>query len=163
MRRGQLIVIVGPKRVGKSTTAQHLARRLGRDREVSWTTEPTSTPFGELLRSRESILSGRAYALALAADRVMHFDSEITPALQKGHLVVTDRYVQSSLVLQRLDDGWTAWTQRSCGSTTGTCSSQCHGGKRFGGGLGARCETPRSVTLSEGRPGLGPGWCVPVW
>jgi len=42
-------------------------------------------------------------ALAIAADRYAHLDSEVVPMLDSGHHVVTDRYVQSSLVLQRVD------------------------------------------------------------
>ena len=70
---------------------------------VHVTTEPSATAFGRLVRSSESYLTGRALALAVAADRYAHLEAEITPALQAGKAVVTDRYVQSSLVLQRLD------------------------------------------------------------
>ena len=42
-------------------------------------------------------------ALAIAADRYAHLDSEVVPLLDDGHHVVSDRYVQSSLVLQRVD------------------------------------------------------------
>ncbi len=67
------------------------------------TTEPSATALGRLVRSAESYLTGRALALAVAADRYAHLESEITPALKAGKVVITDRYVQSSLVLQRLD------------------------------------------------------------
>lgn len=49
------------------------------------------------------MLTGRALALAIAADRYAHLDSEIVPLLDAGTHVVSDRYVQSSLVLQRVD------------------------------------------------------------
>jgi dTMP kinase len=45
----------------------------------------------------------RIGAAAHAADRYAHLESEIAPALKAGKVVITDRYVQSSLVLQRLD------------------------------------------------------------
>ncbi|MBT8227075.1 MAG: hypothetical protein KJO75_16475 [Dactylosporangium sp.] len=48
-------------------------------------------------------MHGRAFALAVAADRYAHIDDEIIPELDAGHHVVTDRYAQSSLVLQRVD------------------------------------------------------------
>ncbi len=67
------------------------------------TTEPSATPLGRLVRSAESYLTGRALALAVAADRYAHIEAEIIPALKAGKVVITDRYVQSSLVLQRLD------------------------------------------------------------
>jgi dTMP kinase len=42
-------------------------------------------------------------ALAIAADRRDHLDKTILPAIARGEVVISDRYVQSSLVLQRLD------------------------------------------------------------
>lgn len=102
---GVFLAIEGPNGVGKSTVASLLASRLripGRPR-VHLTTEPTNTPLGRLLRSSEAVLGGRALALAVAADRYAHIDTEIIPQLDAGHHVVSDRYVQSSLVLQRVD------------------------------------------------------------
>jgi dTMP kinase len=102
---GLFVVIEGPNGVGKTTTATLLATRL-RERvseAVHLTTEPSNTPLGRLLRSSEAVLSGRALALAVAADRYAHLDGEVIPLLDNGQHVVWDRYVQSSLVLQRLD------------------------------------------------------------
>jgi dTMP kinase len=48
-------------------------------------------------------MSGRALALAVAADRYGHLENEIIPGIEAERYVVSDRYVQSSLVLQRLD------------------------------------------------------------
>lgn len=48
-------------------------------------------------------MTGRALALAIAADRYAHLDTEVVPLLDDGHHVISDRYVQSSLVLQRVD------------------------------------------------------------
>ncbi|KWX02441.1 Thymidylate kinase [Carbonactinospora thermoautotrophica] len=45
------------------------------------TPEPTHTPLGRLLRSSESVLTGRALALAMAADRYLHVECEIIPRL----------------------------------------------------------------------------------
>ena len=67
------------------------------------TTEPSNTPLGRLLRSSEAVLTGRALALAIAADRYAHLETEVVPVLDEGHHIVSDRYVQSSLVLQRVD------------------------------------------------------------
>jgi dTMP kinase len=98
------IVIEGPNGAGKTTTAALLAARLhDRGHAVHPTTEPSATPLGRLVRSSEANLSGTALALAVAADRAAHIDTEITPALRAGRTVISDRYVQSSLVLQRLD------------------------------------------------------------
>jgi dTMP kinase len=102
---GMFIAVEGPNGVGKTTTATLLATRLRErhERPVHLTTEPSNTPLGRLLRSSEAVLNGRALALAIAADRYAHLDSEIVPLLDDGHHVVSDRYVQSSLVLQRVD------------------------------------------------------------
>ncbi len=99
------IAVEGPNGVGKTTIAKLLATRLHARTAapVHLTTEPTDTPLGQLLRRSESTLYGRALALALAADRAAHVETEIIPALDAGQHVITDRYVQSSLVLQVLD------------------------------------------------------------
>src|SRR5262245_57843038 len=98
--------IDGSNGVGKTTVVRLLGyQQAQRDtaRPVHLATEPTGTVLGQLLRASESVLQGRALALALAADRADHLESEIIPALDAGRHVITDRYVQSSLVLQRID------------------------------------------------------------
>ena len=101
---GRLVVIEGPNGVGKTTAAAHLAARLRRGHvPVHATSEPSGTDLGRLIRSAESYLTGRALALAVAADRHAHLEHEVIPALAAGQTVVCDRYVQFSLVLQRLD------------------------------------------------------------
>jgi len=99
------IAIEGPHAVGKSTIANLLATCLGTrtGRPVHPTSEPTDTPLGRRLRASASVLPGRPLALAVAADRAAHVEAEIIPALDNGHHVVTDRYVQTSMVLQRVD------------------------------------------------------------
>ncbi|QOC89654.1 dTMP kinase [Micromonospora craniellae] len=98
-------MIEGPNGVGKTTVAGLLATRLRHraGRPVHLTTEPTRTRLGKLLREAEAVIHGRALALAIAADRTMHVEDEIIPALDAGNIVISDRYVQSSLVLQRVD------------------------------------------------------------
>jgi dTMP kinase len=99
------IAVEGPNGVGKSTVAALLADRLAERSSIGvhLTSEPTRTPLGQLLRRAEAVVHGRALALALAADRVAHVENEIIPSLDAGRHVVTDCYVQSSLVLQRID------------------------------------------------------------
>jgi dTMP kinase len=101
----QFIAIDGPNAVGKTTIAELLANELAAISTVGvhLTSEPTRTPLGQLLRRQEAVISGRALALALAADRATHIETEIIPRLDEGRHVVTARYVPSSLVLQRID------------------------------------------------------------
>lgn len=102
--RRRFIVIEGPNGVGKTTAAARLFNLLReRGTPAHLTTEPSDTPYGRFVRSSESDLSGRALALAVAADRYAHVENEIQPAINAGKVVICDRYVQSSLVLQRLD------------------------------------------------------------
>lgn len=101
---GRFIVIEGPNGSGKTTVTAALADRMRlQGGSVEVTVEPSRTVLGRLIRSAESYLSGRALALAVAADRHAHLEHEVIPALRAGRDVITDRYVQSSLVLQRLD------------------------------------------------------------
>ncbi|GAA2405990.1 hypothetical protein GCM10010191_12470 [Actinomadura vinacea] len=101
---GVFVAIEGPNGVGKSTSAGLLAARLAeRGHSVHLTTEPSRTALGTLIRRTEAGMSGRALALAVAADRAAHLNGEIEPALAAGKVVISDRYLPSSLVLQRLD------------------------------------------------------------
>lgn len=97
------IVVEGPHGVGKTTIAELLALRLAEAAPVHLTAEPTDTPLGRLLRREEWTLTGRSLALAIAGDRHAHIDDEIIPQLNAGYHVVTDGYVQSSLVFSGLD------------------------------------------------------------
>lgn len=98
------ITFDGPHGVGKTTIVDGVVakmRDLGMD--VVLTKEPTKSALGDFLRRSEEFLFGNSLACIAAADRYFHIDSEIMPALQKGKVVVSDRYVESSLALQRLD------------------------------------------------------------
>jgi dTMP kinase len=102
---GIFVAVEGPNGVGKSTViataSVALARSLGR--YVYATKEPSATPLGQAIRELEPVLPPEALALACAADRVDHIAREIEPRLAEGAVVVSDRYVPSSLVLQQLD------------------------------------------------------------
>jgi dTMP kinase len=101
------VAVEGPNGVGKSTVVASLVTvlgvALGEGSAVVSTREPSDSPLGRAARAMESELSGVALAMACAADRLHHVRTEIAPALFRGVWVVTDRYVPSSLVLQRLD------------------------------------------------------------
>jgi dTMP kinase len=99
--RGRLIALEGREASGKSTQAEILARRLG----AVLTREPGGTAFGERIRSllldpEVTAVDARAETLLMAADRAQHVTETISPALEAGHHVVTDRYSHSSLAYQ---------------------------------------------------------------
>lgn len=99
------LVIEGPDGAGKSTQVRELTnvmRKAGSQR-VHSTREPTNTPLGEFIRAEHAQLSPRSRALAVAADRADHLHTTILPRLEDGDTVISDRYVPSSLVLQRID------------------------------------------------------------
>jgi dTMP kinase len=98
------VTFEGPNGVGKSSLLNGVANRLIQmGFNVFPTKEPTSSPLGQFVRVAEEIYQGRTLACLVAADRYFHLESEILPALQAGKIVLSDRYVESSLVLQRFD------------------------------------------------------------
>ncbi|MEU7895549.1 dTMP kinase [Nonomuraea sp. NPDC049152] len=103
---GVFIAFEGGEGSGKTTQSRLLAIWL-RDQgfDVVQTREPGSTKVGMRLRAilldaAEKGLSPRAEALMYAADRAEHVEKVIRPALERGALVITDRYVDSSLAYQ---------------------------------------------------------------
>jgi dTMP kinase len=105
-RPGVFIALEGGEGAGKSTQARLLAIWL-RDQgfDVVTTHEPGATKIGMRLRAllldnAHAGLAPRAETLMYAADRAEHVQSVILPALERGAIVVTDRYVDSSLAYQ---------------------------------------------------------------
>jgi len=107
--RGVFVVLEGGDGCGKSTQAQLLVSRL-RDlgREVVATREPGATEAGAAIRTLvlgAGDLDPRAEALLIAADRAEHVAEVIRPALERGAVVVSDRYIPSSLAYQGVARG----------------------------------------------------------
>ncbi|MBO0802114.1 MAG: dTMP kinase [Nocardiopsaceae bacterium] len=101
---GAFITIDGPGGSGKSTTVAALATSLRTDGyTVHVTAEPSTGPIGTLTRSMVNEISGHALACLVAADRYHHLDSEIRPKRAAGDIVICDRYLASTLVLQARD------------------------------------------------------------
>lgn len=102
--KGVFVSLDGPDGVGKSTAIGELVGRLrSAGMSVHATCEPTRTPLGRLIREGVANYQGMALGCLVAGDRYSHIKDEILPHLAAGDVVVTDRYVGSSLVLQRLD------------------------------------------------------------
>ncbi|MFI9558896.1 dTMP kinase [Nonomuraea endophytica] len=101
---GVFITIDGPGGAGKTTLLPLLGRALTDDgHRVHLTREPSGGPLGRLARQRTADYRGIALACLVAADRFHHLAEEIEPALARGNIVLCDRYVPSSYVLQHLD------------------------------------------------------------
>ena len=106
---GVFVVLEGGDGCGKSTQVKRLVSRLGDlGREVVATREPGATENGAAIRLL--VLGGdhldpRAEALLIAADRAEHVAEVIRPALERGAVVVSDRYVPSSLAYQGVARG----------------------------------------------------------
>jgi len=100
---GLLVTVDGPNGAGKSTLVSALACELGPRLPVYATRQPSPTPLGAMIRSSEQSFHGRALACLVAADRHHQVESELLPQLREGRIVICDRYVESSLVLQALD------------------------------------------------------------
>lgn len=103
---GLFISFEGGEGSGKSTQTQLLKEYLESSGEkVLLTREPGGTPLGKKLRdilldNKTGNISPRAEALLYAADRANHVHSLIQPALAKGEVVITDRYLDSSIAYQ---------------------------------------------------------------
>ncbi|GAA2763984.1 hypothetical protein GCM10010103_30250 [Streptomyces paradoxus] len=103
---GFFIALEGGDGAGKSTQAEALAEWIrAKGHEVVLTREPGATPVGKRLRSilldvSSAGLSHRAEALLYAADRAEHIDTVVRPALERGAVVISDRYIDSSVAYQ---------------------------------------------------------------
>ncbi|HET6697917.1 MAG TPA: dTMP kinase [Nocardioidaceae bacterium] len=103
---GVFVAFEGGEGAGKSTQADRLAgwvREAGYD--VLLTHEPGDTEVGRTLRAivldpATGDISPRTEALLYAADKAEHVDRVVAPALRRGSVVITDRYVDSTLAYQ---------------------------------------------------------------
>ena len=104
------VVIEGLDGAGTTTQTALLADALRRKgHAVHETREPSDGPIGVLIRQalKQRVvtragtrLDPAAIALLFAADRVDHLRDEVDPALESGSIVLTDRYVHSSVAYQ---------------------------------------------------------------
>jgi len=104
-RRGLFITLEGGEGSGKSTQAQALKALVeGAGRSVTLTREPAGCPLGqrvrELLNDRSLKLDARSEFLLFAAARAQHVAEVIRPALDRGEVVICDRFGDSSVAYQ---------------------------------------------------------------
>lgn len=103
---GVFVCFEGGEGAGKSTQSRLLAQWLREaGHEVVLTFEPGDTAVGKEIRRivlspETGALAGRAEALLYAADKAEHLAVVVRPALERGAVVITDRYVDSSIAYQ---------------------------------------------------------------
>jgi len=105
-RRGKFITFEGLDGCGKSTQLERLAGKLReRGLAITVTREPGGTPTGEkirqlLLDTKTASLSTKAELALMFASRAQHIEEIILPALAAGHIVLCDRFTDSSEAYQ---------------------------------------------------------------
>jgi dTMP kinase len=102
---GLFVAFEGGEGAGKTTQLRRLAETLtAAGREVVLTYEPGDTPVGARLRTLlldpATSVTAETEALLYAADRAEHVAHVVRPALARGAVVITDRYMDSSIAYQ---------------------------------------------------------------
>lgn len=100
---GLFIAIDGPNGVGKSTLIDDLVLKLNNNYVVYTTKEPSDSEFGKRVRKNEENIRGLEYAKLISEDRKWHLVNEILPQKDICDIVISDRYIASSLALQAFD------------------------------------------------------------
>ena len=103
--RGLLVVIEGIDGAGTTTQTHRLVDALDSDGfDAHRTREPSDGPVGRLLREflagAHAPTDATTLSLLFAADRADHIQREVAPALERGAIVVSDRWYHSSLAYQ---------------------------------------------------------------
>ena len=103
---GLFITIEGPEGSGKTTVAKKVVETLENEgHKVLYTREPGGVGIAEKIRDiildvNNTNLDPRSEALLYAASRRQHLIEKVIPALEKGYIVICDRFVDSSLAYQ---------------------------------------------------------------
>ena len=119
---GVFVCFEGGEGSGKSTQSQRLRDWLvAQGHDVVLTFEPGDTEVGRdirriVLSPETGDLSPRTETLLYAADKAEHIDTVVQPALERGAVVITDRYVDTALAYQgagrALDVAQVEWVNR---------------------------------------------------
>ena len=106
MKKGLFIVFEGPEGAGKTTVIKEL-EVLFKDSNIEYifTREPGGISISEQIRdiilNKDNVeMDGRTEALLYAASRRQHLVEKVIPALEKGKIVLCDRFIFSSLAYQ---------------------------------------------------------------
>lgn len=106
MKQGRFITVEGPDGAGKSTILNELYNKLVEEgRDVVKTREPGGVSIAEqirevILNKENTAMDIRTEALLYAAARRQHLVEVVIPALEKGSIVICDRFIDSSLAYQ---------------------------------------------------------------
>lgn len=109
--KGIFIVLEGPDGSGKSTMAKKIGEYYkGKGRNIEFTREPGGTKIGEKIRdiildNNNTEMDYRTEALLYASARAQLVSEKIKPWLNEGKIVISERYVYSSLVYQGIGRG----------------------------------------------------------
>ncbi len=100
------ITVEGPEGSGKSSVIKEVAKKLENDGEiVILTREPGGTPISEEIRNvildkANTKMDGMTEALLYAASRRQHLVEKVWPLSKEGKIVISDRFIDSSLAYQ---------------------------------------------------------------
>ncbi|MBD8138562.1 dTMP kinase [Bacillus sp. CFBP 13597] len=106
MKRGIFITMEGPEGAGKTTITQMLGKALQQEGyQVLLTREPGGVPISEqirevILNKDNTAMDSRTEALLYAAARRQHLVEVVMPELERGGIVLCDRFIDSSLAYQ---------------------------------------------------------------
>ena len=109
--KGTFITFEGPEGSGKTTVARMVLESLNEEGyEVLYTREPGGIDIAEQIRKvildpKNTAMDAKTEALLYAASRRQHLIEKVLPALEKGTVVICDRFVDSSLVYQGVARG----------------------------------------------------------
>lgn len=103
MQQTLFIVFDGIDGVGTTTHSRLLAGFLSlKGLKIHLTQEPSNSEIGKLLRNflKDDKIPPSTDALLFAADRDLHYRNEIKMKLEEGYIVISDRYIESSIIYQ---------------------------------------------------------------
>lgn len=112
MPKGLFITLEGPEGAGKSTNREFLAEKFrSKGLEVVLTREPGGTPLAErirelLLSPSEELMDSTAELLLVFASRAQHVAGVIRPAIERGAIVLCDRFTDSTYAYQGYGRGF---------------------------------------------------------